>query len=362
MVAPPWIPVPPVSYGGTELAIDQLVRGLVRARHHVDLVAHPDSEIGRDVRGVTVHAPPIPVDGVEMGQCAHEIAWTLAAYAHLCDLDPDIVHDHTVSGAALAPQLWPGALVVTNHGPFDAVTTPVYARAAAHASVIALTGAHAATTSIPTTVLHHGLDVDAFPFGRGDGGNLLFLGRMAPEKGAHLAVEVAERSGMRLVIAAKAREARERRYLDEVIRPRLGGRIRFVEEPPTASKLRLLADAVALVNPIRWPEPFGLAMVEALACGTPVLAFAYGSAPELIRHGRTGYVCASVEEMTERVRQLDRLDRYACRAFVATQLSVERMVAEHVALYERTSSAAEITRTRRVPTDAARSRGGAPSP
>lgn len=374
IVAPPWIPVPPVSYDGTELAVEQLVRGLVRARHEVDLVAHPDSTVAQDLPGVTVHSPFVPVDGIDMGQCAHELAWTLAAYEHLRITRPDVIHDHTISGAPLGPELWPGPLVVTNHGPFDTVTTPVYERASRHAAVVALTGAHAATTLVPTTVVRHGLDVDTFPFGRGEGGHLLFLGRMSPDKGVHLAVEVAERSGLPLVIAAKARERRERRYLDEVIRPHLSDQIRFVEEPPTAYKLRLLADAIALVNPIRWPEPFGLAMAEALACGTPVLAFADGSAPELVRHGRTGFVCASVEEMTERVRQLDRLDRYACRAFVATQLTVERMIADHLGLYARARRAADVNRTRdlngaldvnRTPgatTDAARSRAAAPSP
>ena len=330
IVAPPWIPVPPIAYGGTEFAIDQLVRGLVADGHEVHLVAHPDS-----VTPARLHTLPISTDNVDMGQCAHELAWVLGAYDLLDDLGVDVIHDHTLAGSVVGRSLVTGPIVITNHGPFDHLTTQMFERAARTCEVVALTRAHARSTHVPTTVIRHGLDVADFPFGDGAGGHLLFLGRMAPEKGVHFAVEVAERSGLPLVIAAKARERQEREYLDEVIRPHLSDTIRFVEEPPTELKLELLADAVALVNPIVWPEPFGLVMAEALACGTPVVAFPSGSAPELVRDGVTGFLCDSVEEMCERVLDATALDRAACRRFAAEHLSTSVMTQAYLDVYGR---------------------------
>lgn len=328
VIAPPWIPVPPPAYGGTEFAIHQLVEGLCARDVEVVLVAHPQSVTSALLRGI-----PLPMADVDIGQCAHELRWVMAAYELLSD-DVDVIHDHTLAGAALGRHLWEGPLAFTNHGPFDSVTEPIYASAAAGgATLVAISHAQARSTEVPTCVIPHGVDVREFPFGRGPGEHLLFLGRMAPEKGAHLAIEVARRNGRRLVIAAKAREAAERRYLDDVIRPLLGDDVVFVGEAATAEKLELLASASALVNPITWPEPFGLVMTEAMACGTPVLAFAHGSAPEVIEHGVSGFLCESLDDMCAQVDAVVRLDRAACRRSVATRLGVDAMVDRHLAMY-----------------------------
>jgi glycosyltransferase involved in cell wall biosynthesis len=184
-------------------------------------------------------------------------------------------------------------------------------------------------------VIHHGIDVASRPMGGGDGGYVLFLGRMSPDKGVHLAIRVARAAGRRILVAAKMWEAAEHRYFAEVVEPLLGSDATYVGQVGGDEKMDLLCGAEALLNPIRWPEPFGLVMIEALAVGTPVLTFAEGAAPEIVEHGRTGFVCTDERDMVERLAHVDTIDRAACRASVAARFSDEKMVADHLALYRR---------------------------
>src|SRR5205814_7076677 len=154
------------------------------------------------------------------------------------------------------------------------------------------------------------------------------------DKGAHRAIEAARKAQVPLLMAAKMREAWEFDYFDMQVKPLLGDDIQYLGEVGHERKLELLAGARALVFPIRWNEPFGLVMVEALACGTPVLAFPEGAAPEVVEHGRTGFLCHDEADMAEAVPKLDQLDRAACRAAVEGYFSTERMINEHVELYE----------------------------
>jgi glycosyltransferase involved in cell wall biosynthesis len=158
---------------------------------------------------------------------------------------------------------------------------------------------------------------------------------MSPDKGVHHAISVARQSGRRLLIAAKMWEANERAYFAQVIEPMLGPDVRFLGQVGGQAKLELLAGAEALLNPICWPEPFGLVMIEALACGTPVLAFPQGSAPEIVDHGRTGFLCPDVSDMADRMADIGEIDRHLCRSTVARRFSSDRFVARHVALYRR---------------------------
>jgi glycosyltransferase involved in cell wall biosynthesis len=183
-------------------------------------------------------------------------------------------------------------------------------------------------------VIHHGIDAADFPVGKGDGGYLLFLGRLSPDKGAGRAIDVARRAKVPLLLAGKMREPWERDYFEARVAPFLSEQIQYLGEVGHERKLELLAGARALVFPIRWNEPFGLVMIEALACGTPVLAFPEGAAPEVVDHGRTGFLCQDETEMAEMVPKLDELDRTACRAAVEGYFSTERMVNEHIELYE----------------------------
>ena len=227
--------------------------------------------------------------------------------------------------------------MTTNHGPFTREMITHFSAIAERVSIIAIS--HAQRRSAPdvpvAAVIHHGVDVDDFPLGDGAGGYLLFLGRMNVDKGVHRAIAVARAARKPLIIAAKMWESEERRYFAEEVEPRLGGDIVYVGQFGGQRKLDLLAGAIALVNPMRWPEPFGLVMIEALACGTPVITFAEGSAPEIIEHGRTDFLCTDEADMAQSVADVAGLDRRACRARVAERFSTAQFLKRHLALYRR---------------------------
>lgn len=336
IVAPPWVPVPPPRYGGTEVIVDQLARGFHAAGHDVLLWTTGDS------------ACPVPKGWIleraetdRMGFDAIELHHLVHGYEALAQWGADVVHDHTLIGPVYAcrhPEL---LVVTTNHGPFDAYLASLYRAVADDVAIIAISHDQASRAEgVPLAgVIHHGIDLDAFPVGDGAGdergGYFLFLGRMAPEKGVRRAALAAQRAGVRLVIAAKMHEPWERAFFEEQVRPLLDHDITYVGEVGVEERLRLLRGATALVNPIRWPEPFGLVMIEALACGTPVLAFAEGSAPEIVDHGVTGFLCADLDDLVAHLGDAHLLDRAACRGAVSMRFSTRRMVSDHLALFAR---------------------------
>jgi glycosyltransferase involved in cell wall biosynthesis len=187
-------------------------------------------------------------------------------------------------------------------------------------------------------VVHHGIDVDDYPFGAGDGGYVALLGRMAENKGVHRAIAVAKAVGIKLKIAAKMREPREHAYFDEFVRPHLGEDVVYLGEVDAEGKRELLASAAALLNPISWREPFGMAMLEALACGTPVVGCPQGAAPEIVEHGLTGFLGDSDAELINGLRSIGQIDRLVCREEARRRFSVERMVEGYVQVYERQRS------------------------
>jgi glycosyltransferase involved in cell wall biosynthesis len=157
---------------------------------------------------------------------------------------------------------------------------------------------------------------------------------MSADKGPHRAMEAAHKSGVPLIMCAKMRDPWEFGYFEEYVQPYLNNDIRYLGEVAHEQKLELLADARGLLFPIRWNEPFGMVMIEALACGTPVLAFPEGAAPEVVEHGKTGYLCHDVSDMAEAITRVDRLDRQMCRDAVEGYFSTDRMVREHLEFFE----------------------------
>ena len=329
LIAPPWAPVPPIGYGGTEVVIDNLARGL--------------TELGHDVRLFTVGESrcPVPRDWLyptaaePMGTSVEEAAHVLAAYQALAEVD--LIHDHTILGPLLGTQAGPRRhpVVTTHHGAFTAENLRIFAEIAKHAAIVAISHDQASRAAgVPiTAVIHHGIDLDLYQPGPGDGGYLMFMGRMSPDKGADRAVRIAHASGRPLRLVTKIREAAEQDYFTRVVQPLLGPDDHLMIEPPLASRLKMLQGATALINPITWPEPFGLVMAETLATGTPVLAFRYGAAPEIVDDGKTGFLCRDEADMVAAAGRVGHIDRAACRAAAEQHFSRQRMAGDYARLY-----------------------------
>lgn len=328
LLAPPWYPIPPPAYGGTEEVVHMLATGLVDAHVEVTVFAIGGSTVAGVVRSL-YDVPPRPI-GLGIAEAAH----ALAGYEALADAD--VVHDHTVLGAMVAPRR--AGIVVTHHGPFGRDEASLFRRIADRAAVVAISESQAACGRARGVdvrrVIHHGVDTHRIPVGSGSGGHLMFLGRMAPEKGAAVAISVARGAGLPLVIAGKCAEPREREYFEAAIRPHLGPDVEYVGEVGRDDKHHLLGRSVALVNPISWAEPFGLVMAESLACGTPVLTTHHGAAPEIVEEGVTGFLRDDAAGMVDAVGRLAGIDRAACRAAALARFSREAMVQRHLELYE----------------------------
>jgi glycosyltransferase involved in cell wall biosynthesis len=328
LLAPPWAAVPPPGYGGTESVVCQLALGLTAAGHDVVLYATGDS---------TAPVPTLYATAVaewdRRGFGEVELPHVMGGYEALAGCD--IVHDHTLLGPAWALAAGYDRVVTTCHGPFSGELRAIYRRYGKRLPVVAIShdqSSHAPEIAVDR-VIHHGLDPAEYPPGPGDGGYLLFLGRMTPDKGVREAVLAARAAGKPLVIAAKNREPAEQAYFHDQIKPLLTDDVDVIGEVAGERKLAVLGAAAALLNPIQWAEPFGLVMIEAMACGTPVIACPNGAAPEIVDVGSTGFLCSDADELVSAIHRVDELDRDLCRATVVDRFSTERMVADHIALY-----------------------------
>jgi glycosyltransferase involved in cell wall biosynthesis len=264
-----------------------------------------------------------------------ELRHVIAAYELATEFD--VVHDHTLTGPVYADRLPGVPVVTTNHGPFLSDLGPLYQAVSGRVPVIAISHHQASTAQNVNIagVIHHGLDLADWPVGTGGGGYALFLGRMNPDKGVPHAAAAARAAGVPLKIAAKMSEPAEIDYFESAVRPLLGGGIEYIGEVGRREKAELLAGATCLLNPINWPEPFGMVMIEALAAGTPVVATKVGSTPEIVDDGLTGFLVENRFELVDALRSVASLDREVCRKTAEQRFSAERMVADHVSIYER---------------------------
>jgi glycosyltransferase involved in cell wall biosynthesis len=340
LICPVWFPVPPTAYGGTERVVALLADGLVEAGHEVTLFASGDSQTRARLESVFQTAP-----SEWIGHTYWEMQHAIFALRRSPEFD--VLHDHTgLLGLALG-----GLLDVpfchTVHGPLDGAPGRMYEDVislAPRAKLISISlNQRRPKQDLPWIAnCPNALDLSVYPFRRKSGGEyLLFLGRMSPDKGAHRALAIALETGLPLKIAAKCREPLEIRYFDEFIRPHLGEAIEYVGEVGHADKVELLMGARALIFPIDWEEPFGLVVIEAMACGTPVIATRRGAVPEIVEHGRTGIIVDHYREMedTAVLEQADSLDPAVLRREVEERFSPEHMVADYVAAYEATIDA-----------------------
>ena len=294
VVAPPWFPIPPDGYGGIEAMVHWLVEGLVARGHQVTLIGAGDCRTSAARFLQTYEEPPV----ARMGTPFPEIVHALQADEHLRELDVDVVHDHSMGGP-LTARARRTPTVLTAHGPVTGELGECYRLLSRHHPMVAISEAQRAKgPHLPWAgTVYNAIPVDEYPFETEKDDFVLFLGRISPEKGPDLAIKAARAAGRRIVIAAKCNEPAEHAYFDQRVRPLLGPDAEWYGHATTEEKKKLLARASALVFPIQWDEPFGIVMVEAMACGTPVVALRAGSVPELVVDGLTGYICDRPEEL-----------------------------------------------------------------
>jgi glycosyltransferase involved in cell wall biosynthesis len=332
ILSPVWFPVPPPGYGGIEWVVSLLADGLADAGHDVTLFASGDSRTKARLVSVFPEAPSLRI-----GETMPEFTHALACYERAEEFD--VVNDHSGVPAAALGGAVETPVVHTVHGPLDGDAGSVYERVARVAPRVRLVSVslnqRKPLPRLPWVAnCPNALDTTMYPVHPHRGEYLLFLGRMSPDKGCHRAIEVAKQAGLPLKIAGKMNEALEKEYFETQVRPNLAWGIEYLGEVSHADKVDLLQNARATLFPIDWEEPFGLVMIESMACGTPVIATRRGAVPEVIEHGRSGVIVDDYREMVDALDAADRLDPLECRAYVEERFSSERMVQDYVGAYE----------------------------
>jgi len=333
VLAPPWFAVPPTGYGGIEWIVSLLADGLTTRGHDVTLFASGDSRTKAKLAAVFERAPSELI-----GRSLPELEHVLSCYERAYDFD--VINDHTGPLAAGLGGLVSTPVVHTIHGPLDAELGGVYESLRTVSSNVGLISI-SLNQRRPKPDLNwvanipNALDLEHYPCKPHRGDYLLFLGRMNHEKGAHRAVAVAMELGLPLKLAGKVREPREKEYFAEFVEPHLGEEIEYLGEVNHGTKVELLQNARATLFPIEWEEPFGLVMIESMACGTPVIATRWGAVPEVIEQGRSGIIVDHYKQMADALSAADDLDPFELRRYVEEEFSPERMVRDYVGAYEK---------------------------
>jgi glycosyltransferase involved in cell wall biosynthesis len=333
VLSPVWFPVPPTGYGGIELIVSLLADGLVDAGHDVTLFASGDSLTKAKLDYVFETAPSELI-----GRSVPELRHALNCYSQADEFD--VINDHSGMPAAALGGAVQTPVLHTVHGPLDTHEAQhVYGDIAEVSPGVRLISIsenqRRPMPDLPwAATIPNAIDFSLYPVKPHRGEYLLFLGRFSPDKGAHRAIAVAIELGLPLKLAGKNREFKERQYFSEFVEPHLGHNgIEYFGEVSHGEKVELLQDARATLFPIEWEEPFGLVMVESMACGTPVIATRHGAVPEVIEDGRSGIIVDSYRQMPAALEQADELDPMECRAYVEERFAPERMVGDYEAAY-----------------------------
>jgi len=330
LVAPPFIAVPPAEYGGTELFVANLAEGLKQAGVEVVVYTNGESTVDTERRWLYERSN-WPIKNPEeswTGEINH-YSWAIQDAAGECD----IIH-------VQSPQALPFSrsvdrpFVLTLHGPHQGYLSALYSFYP-EVHYVCISDAQGKQESmLHKQTIHHGIDMSLYRLVENKQQYLSFIGRIAPIKGTHIAIDVAQKCGLPLKIAGEV-QPQNRDYFENRIKPHLNtSSIEYIGPADLKAKNELLGNSLAMLFPIQWNEPFGLVMVEAMACGTPVLATPGGSVPEVVRDGISGFICRNASQIVKRVKNLS-FQPSEIRRYVEEQFSMERMVTRYIDLYQR---------------------------
>jgi glycosyltransferase involved in cell wall biosynthesis len=336
MLAPPWIPVPAPAYGGIEEVVRLLCDGLAERGHDVTLFAPPGSASRVEVVTLLEHTYPDDIQKAQFEADHVARAFGMIDAAGERGAPYDVIHDHVGHTALAMADRISVPVVHTLHGPFTDDARRFYAEHGPKARIVAISQSQlddAPAAMGGGDVVHNPIDCAEWPFRADKDDFLLWIGRMSPDKGPQRAIAAALEAGAPLVLAGPVQPGQEAFFAEE-IEPQLGrDGIEYVGEADGERKRDLYVRARALLMPIRWPEPFGLVMVEALACGTPVIAFPEGSAPELVQDGVTGFIADDEHAMARAVGRLAEIDPAACRRDCEERFGVPAVVRGYEEVY-----------------------------
>jgi glycosyltransferase involved in cell wall biosynthesis len=332
-VAPLWERVPPPAYGGIELVVGLLTDELVKRGHEVTLFASGDSISLAKLE--SVHPQALRLDPTVKECGIYEMLQLSRVYEQASEFD--IIHSHMGCSALPYVNLVKTPTVHTLHGIFTPDNEKMFshARRQPYISISDAQREPRLNLNCVATV-YNGIDLNSYKFCEKpqEQPYLAFLGRISPEKGTHLAIEIAKRSGWRLKMVGKV-DVVDVEYFEQEIKPHIDGKqIEYLGEADHEKKNELMGGAVATLFPITWREPFGLVMIESMATGTPVIAMELGSTSEVIAHGKTGFLANSVEDCIAAIDKAGELNRYACREHVENNFSVRRMTDGYEAVYQ----------------------------
>jgi glycosyltransferase involved in cell wall biosynthesis len=337
LLAPFEEPVPPKKYGGTELVAYNLAEELTKMGHDVTLFASGDSQTSAKLAKCTPAAVRTQREARNnLTRIALNYQGLAVAIKLINEGKFDIVHNHIGWQALLFDNIIEAPIITTLHGTLADPTENQMYKSVKKSPFISISDSQRRHSKILNYVgtVYNGIDLDGFDYSTKPGEYLAFLGRICHDKGPRYAIEIAKSTGHKLIIAAKVDPVDEK-YFEQVIEPLIDGdQIQFIGEVDHPGKVELLKNAKALLSPLQWDEPFGLVNIEAMACGTPVIAINRGSMPEIIIDGETGYLCSNVDEMVDRVGQVDGISRATARKHVEDNFSSRLMAERYLAAYK----------------------------
>jgi glycosyltransferase involved in cell wall biosynthesis len=345
-VAPLYERVPPLYYGGTERVVSYLTEELIKRGNDLTLFASGDSIT--KARLISPCDRSLRLDSACQDRLAYQFLQLEQVFQNAASFD--VVHFHIDYLHYPFSRRFGAPHVSTLHGRLDLLDLVQLYREFSDVPVVSISNSQ--RTPLPWInwqgTVHHGLPLDLYKFNRSEGSYLAFVGRISPEKRVDRAIEIAKLAKMKLKIAAKV-DAIDRCYVDKEIRPLLDDPlVEFIGEIGEKEKAELLGNAYALLFPIDWVEPFGLVMIEAMACGTPVIAFRRGSVPEVIDDGVTGFIVDGIEESLQALDKVHDFDRERCRKVFEQRFSTARMAGDYLKIYERLLEAKGRARHRRL--------------